>query len=121
MNVPIFSGMSNVYKARQIKIQQKQLDLQREYLVNSLSVQARTSLDNMDKAAKQAESNKKSVELAKKGYQISQTRYTSGAGTILELNSSALSLTQAKLQYNQSIVDYLSARADFEKIVGQNP
>jgi outer membrane protein TolC len=121
LNIPIFSGMSNVYKAKQLKIQQKELELQHEYMLNSLSVQARTALDNMDKAAKQVESNKKGTELAKKGYQISQTRYTSGAGTMLELNSSALSLTQAKLSYNQSIVDYLSARADFEKIVGQTP
>jgi outer membrane protein TolC len=113
--------MSNVYKAKQIKIQQKQLEEQREYLVNSLGVQARTALDNMDKAAKQVSSNKKGVDLARKGYQISQTRYSSGAGTILELNSSALALTQAKLQYNQAIVDYLDARADYEKIVGENP
>ncbi|MDR3187667.1 MAG: TolC family protein [Prevotellaceae bacterium] len=118
LNVPIFSGLSNTIKEKQIKIQVKELELQREYLESSLAVQARTALDNMDKAVKQMESNKKAVELAEKGYRISGNRYNTGMGTMLELNNSALALTQSKLSYHQAISDYLSAKADYEKIVG---
>ncbi|MDR1342651.1 MAG: TolC family protein [Prevotellaceae bacterium] len=119
LSVPIFSGFSNTIKEKQIKIQAKELQLQREYLENSLSVQARTALDNMEKAVKQMESNKKAVELAEKGYRISGSRYNTGMGTMLELNSSALALTQSKLSYHQAISDYLTAKADYEKIIGQ--
>ncbi|GHU93597.1 transporter [Bacteroidia bacterium] len=119
LNIPIFSGMSNVYKTRQLKIQRKELDLQREYVEQNLSVQVRTAIDNMEKAVRQMESNKKAVELADKAYKISNTRYNVGASTMLELNNSALALTQSKLSYHQAISDYLSAKADFEKIVGQ--
>ena len=119
LSVPIFSGFSNTIKEKQIKIQAKELELQREYIKNSLTVQARTALDNMDKAVRQMESNKKAVALAEKGYRISGNRYNTGMGTMLELNNSALALTQSKLSYHQAISDYLSAKADYEKIVGR--
>ncbi|GHT14083.1 transporter [Bacteroidia bacterium] len=119
LTVPIFKGFTVSTKAKQIKIQEKELELQREYLAHSLNVQVRTAIDNMEKAVRQMESNKKAVELADKAYKISNTRYNVGASTMLELNNSALALTQSKLSYHQAISDYLSAKADFEKIVGQ--
>ncbi|MBR3853950.1 MAG: TolC family protein, partial [Tidjanibacter sp.] len=56
---------------------------------------------------------------AGKAYEIAQVRYNAGTGTILELNSSELSLTQAKLNYSQAIYDFLAARADYEKVIGK--
>ncbi|MDR3329445.1 MAG: TolC family protein [Prevotellaceae bacterium] len=119
LSVPIFNGFTKTYKEKQIKIQVKELELQREYVEKTLTVQAQSSLDNMEKAVKQMESNKKAVALAEKGYKISGTRYNNGMGTMLELQSSALALTQSKLSYHQAISDYLSAKADYEKIAGE--
>ena len=45
--------------------------------------------------------------------------YDVGKGTVLELNSSQVSLTQAQLTYNQSIYDYLIAKADLDKVLGK--
>ena len=59
------------------------------------------------------------VEQARKAYKISDTRYRAGAGTILELNSAQLSQTQAQLNFSQSIYDYLSAKAEYDRIVGR--
>ena len=42
-----------------------------------------------------------------------------GKGTVLELNSSQVSLTQAQLTYNQSIYDYLVAKADLDQVLGK--
>lgn len=118
LNVPIFGGMTNLTKEKQLKIQSLQLDMQRGYLESSLNVQAVAALDNMKKAVEQVESNKDNVRLAQKGYDISQKRYETGMGTMLELHGAALALTQSKLSYSQSISDYLSAKSEFEKIVG---
>jgi outer membrane protein TolC len=63
-------------------------------------------------------SNELTVEQATKAYDITLTRYNAGAGTILELNASQLSLTQAQLSYSQSIYDYLNAYAQYEKALG---
>jgi outer membrane protein TolC len=120
LNVPIFNGSSNIIKTKQINLQRRELTLQRDYLESSLSVQAHTMLDNMDKAVKQMDAAKKSVTLSEKGYNISAKRYETGAGTMLELQSAALALTQSRLSYHQAIADYLNAKADYEKIVGVN-
>jgi outer membrane protein TolC len=118
LNVPIFSGFSNTKKEKQLKIAGRQLDFSREYLQNNLNVQVQTSLDNMTKAIETVESSKDGLRLAQKGYDISQKRYETGGGTMLELNNAELALTQAKLTYSQSIMDYLNAKTDFEKILG---
>jgi outer membrane protein TolC len=119
LNVPIFNGSSNLIKTKQINLQRRELTLQRDYLESSLSVQAHTALDNMDKAVKQMDAAKKGVTLSEKGYHISAKRYETGAGTMLELQSAALALTQSRLTYHQAIADYLNAKADYEKIVGR--
>jgi outer membrane protein TolC len=119
LNVPIFHGLTKITKEKQLKIQADELKIQREYVENSLNVQARTSLDNMDKAVKQVDAAKKAATLAQKAYDISAKRYETGVGTMLELQNAALSVTQSRLSYEQAISDYLTAKADYEKIIGQ--
>ncbi len=118
LNVPIFGGFTNTAKEKQIKIQSLELNLQRDYLESSLNMQAIVALGNMKRAVEQVESNKEGVRLAQKGYEISQKRYETGMGTMLELRSAQLALTQSRLSYNQAISDYLSAKSEFEKVLG---
>lgn len=66
----------------------------------------------------QLASNKESVAQAEKGRVIAEKRYEVGRGTILELNSSEVALTQAQLTYNQAIYDYLVARTDLDYVLG---
>ena len=81
--------------------------LQVEQAINTLLTARETML-----------SNERTVEQATKAYDITLTRYNAGAGTILELNSSQLALTQSQLSYSQSIYDYLTAYAQYEKAIG---
>ena len=75
-------------------------------------------MDNMSASTEQVVSNKEAVFQAEKGRMIAEKRYEVGNGTILELNSSEVALTQAQLIYNQSIYDYLIAKADLDKVLG---
>jgi outer membrane protein TolC len=118
LNVPIFHA-TNHTKLKQIKIQANELKLQRDYAENQLSVQARTSLDNMNKAVKQVEAAKNATSLAQKAYEISAKRYETGMGIMIELQNAALAVTQSRLSHEQAISDYLTAKADYEKIIGQ--
>ncbi|GHV58823.1 transporter [Bacteroidia bacterium] len=119
LNIPIFSGMTNVHKTKQLKIQAQELKIQRDYAENQLNVAALTSRDNMDKAVKQVEAAKKAIMLSQKSYDISAKRYETGMGTMIELQSAQVAVTQANLSYQQAISDYLTAKADYEKIIGQ--
>lgn len=118
LSVPIFSGLKNVSKERQIRNNISQLQLQRDYLQESIGVEVKSAINATITAREQMYANEKTVGQAQKAYDISNTRYGAGAGTILELNTAQLSLTQAKLNYTQAIYDYLSAHADYEKIIG---
>jgi outer membrane protein TolC len=119
LNIPIFSGMSNVYKTKQLKIQANELRIQRDYAENQLNVQARASLDNMEKAVKQVTAAKNATSGAQKAYDIAAKRYETGVGIMIELQNAAMAVTQSNLSLQQAISDYLTAKADYEKITGQ--
>jgi outer membrane protein TolC len=119
LSIPIFQGGARMYKQKQIKIQQDELKFQRENLQRSLELQAMTYLDNIKKAIEKIESNKEGMRQAEKAMMISQKRYEVGSGTYLDLTNSELAYIQAGLSYNQSIYDYLSSKADLEKLLGK--
>lgn len=118
LTIPIFKG-SNFSKMRQARIQIEQLKETRTNTERMLYMQMSSYLDNMSASSEQVLSNKESVLQAEKGRLIAQKRYEIGNGTILELNDSEVALTQAQLTYNQSIYDYLVAKADLEKVLGK--
>lgn len=119
ISIPLFSGGRNLNKAHEIRNTLRQLSLQRDYLAESVNVQVESAFNNIMTAKEKMTSNELTVRQASKAYEIAQVRYNAGTGTILELNSSELSLTQAKLNYSQAIYDFLAARADYEKIIGK--
>ena len=119
ISIPLFSGGRNINKAHEIRNSLHQLSLQRDYLTQSVNVQVESAFNNILTAKEKMNSNKITVRQAGKAYEIAQVRYNAGTGTILELNSSELSLTQAKLNYSQAIYDFLAARADYEKVIGK--
>lgn len=117
LSIPLFRG-SNFTQVKQAKIQIQQLEENRINTERQLHMQATSYLDNMSASAEQVVSNREAVAQAVKGRDIAAKRYEVGKGTILELNSSEVALTQAELTYNQSIFDYLSAKADLDKVLG---
>lgn len=118
LSIPLYKA-SNFTKLKSNKIQQQQLAENRLNTERQLRMQAQSQLDNMVASAEQLETNKKSVELAKKEVNISEKRYEVGKGTILELNSSQVSLTNVQLTYHNSIFNYLVAKSEFETIIGK--
>ncbi len=119
LSVPIFR-MGNFTKIRSTKLQISQLSENIEYTRKQLDVQVRSYIDNMKANADQVASNHEAIEQAEKGREIASKRYEIGKGTILELNNSEVSLTQAKLTYSQSIYNYLAAKADLDKVLGND-
>ena len=96
-----------------------QLDIQRDYAQQGVDVQVRSAINNLMTAREMMFSQELTVEQAAKAYSISDTRYRAGAGTILELNTAQLSQTQAQLNFSQAIFDFLTAKAEYDKIVGK--
>lgn len=119
LSIPLFKG-SNFTQLKQTRIQMKQLEENRINTERQLTMQATGYLDNMAASTEQVVSNKEAVFQAEKGRTIAEKRYEVGKGTILELNSSEVALTETQLTYNQSIYDYLVAKADLDLVLGND-
>ena len=120
INIPLFAGFAKTNQLREVRNQMQQLDIQRDYAERSVKLQIQQAVNTLLTARSSMLANDETVTQAQKAYDISLTRYNAGAGTILELNSAQLALTQAKLSYSQSIYDYLAAYAEYEKALGKD-
>ena len=118
LSIPLYRA-SNFTKVKSARIQMRQLDWNRIDTERKLNMQVVSYRNNMTASSEQVVSNKENVMQAEKAVQIAGKRYEVGKGTVLELNSSQVSLTQAQLTYNQSIYDYLVAKADLDKVLGK--
>lgn len=118
LTVPIFAGMTKVNQAKQVELSIRSLELQREYAKDGINLQVKSATNTMRAAKEELVVNKDAIKQAERGYEIAKVRYQVGSGTILELNDSELSLTQSKLNYQQSLFNFLSAQANLEKVMG---
>lgn len=119
VSIPVFRA-SNWTKLKTNKIQMESLLETRQNTKRQLSMAAQSYRENMISTVAKLESNKQAVYQADKAVTISEKRYEVGKGTILELNQSETSLTQAELTYHQSIYEYLTNKADLEYTLGRD-
>ena len=105
LSIPLYRA-SNFTKVKSARIQMRQLDWNRIDTERKLNMQVVSYRNNMTASSEQVVSNKENVMQAEKAVQIAGKRYEVGKGTVLELNSSQVSLTQAQLTYNQSTITW---------------
>ena len=110
VSVPLFK-YSNFSAMKKTNIQIAQMMKNRDYTARQLAMQQQSYLNSMSASAEQVSSNKEAITQAQKGRDIAEKLYEVGRGTVLELNSAEVALTQARLTYAQSIYDYLTASA----------
>lgn len=119
LSVPIFSGGSKLYGLKQAQVQLKEIDLQKDYLLNSLNMQVNLAIDNMNREAAQISSSKQSVAQARKAYDIMQKSFEIGAASYLELRDAELANTSAQLAYLQAIYNYLVSSSELDLLLGK--
>jgi outer membrane protein TolC len=118
LQIPLFSGGQRYSGVKQSKIQLWQLNEQRKDVERGLKLSIRNNYDLIHKNIEQVVATQSSVEQARKGHSITLKRYETGMGTIVDVNAAALAVLSAELQYRNAIYDYLSAKADLEKVLG---
>lgn len=116
--IPIFNGGQRHNSIKQSQIQLLQMKEQRKDIERGIKLSVKNNIEMMNKSIEQVVATESSVEQAKKGYEITQKRYETGMGTIVDVNAAALAVTSAELQYRNAIYDYLAAKADLEKTLG---
>lgn len=118
LQVPILSWVGTSYKLKQSKLSMESLNDQRQYLENNLRVSLNNSLYNINKAIEELASNKETMMQADRAYNIVKKQFEVGMATWLDLNSAELALTQSRLLYNQSVYNFLTAKAELDSVLG---
>jgi outer membrane protein TolC len=118
ISIPIFDGFKKDKDIRQTKVSLEQMKWQREDVIRNLQLAVDNNINTMTNYVEQVFSTKDVVAQAQKGYEISQKLYDTGMGTLLDLNTSQLGLTQASLAFNQAIYNFLASKADLDKLLG---
>lgn len=118
LNIPIFAGNAKRAATRQARLNLSSLQLQRENAERQLRVAVINNLNSMDTSVRQFGSSAATVDQARRGYEIAVKRYEVGSGTLVEIDNSQLALTQAELQRNQSIYNFLTSKVALDKILG---
>ncbi len=120
LSIPIFRGFTNRNQVKQLEIGAQQIQMQREYLKDNLSIELSNILKNMDVALEKAVHAQRNVELGQKGYDIARLRYDSGQGTLLEVNDADVSLTRARFNLLMAKHELLQAKAQYDRFIGKN-
>lgn len=118
LSLPLFEGGGRYSSIKQAEIQVLEMGLQQENLARSINMQVDLAIDNINLNVKQISSCSESVIQAETAHSIVKQSFEIGAASYLDLRDAELALTQSRLAYNQSIYNYLVARADLELLLG---
>ena len=118
LNIPIFAGNKRRAATREAKLNLANLQLQRENVERQLRVGIVQYLNNMQSSVKKYHASAATVDQAQRGYDIAVKRYDVGRGTLVDIDNSQVALTQAELQRNQSIYNFLTAKVSLDKVLG---
>ncbi len=119
VSIPLFQGFAVRNRAKQIDVAAKQIQLQKDYLEDNLRIQLDNALKKLNVAVEKSTKASRNVELAERGFEIAKTRYTSGQGTLMEVNDSEMALTRARFNLLQAKYEILMAIIEYEKYVGR--
>ena len=119
LSVPIFSGGAKLYGLKQAQVQLKEIEIQKDYLLNSLNMQTTLAIDNINREAAQISTSKEGMLQAQKAYDIMQKSFEIGAASYLDLRDAELANTSAKLVYFQAIYNYLVSYSELDLLIGK--
>ncbi len=119
LSINLFNGFQTKSRVQQSIINYKQTEEQIQQLQSYLSKQILEKVSEIERAKKQILAQEKNINLARKAYEIAQTKYNNGTSIQLEVKNAENELRQAKLNYQQAIFDYNLAQIEIENILGE--
>lgn len=119
ISFPLFDGFKTSARVQQAEIEWQKLKYTRLKAEEGVKIQVQSAELRMTEATKRIQGQEKNISQAEKALQIAQTRFKSGVGTQLELLDTQVAMTRARTNYAQAIYDYLIARAEWQRAVGQ--
>ncbi len=118
INIPIFDGLRKSAKVQKAKIRLKKLQNQEENLKKSIRLEVNRTKKDFNNALDRAQRQRENLELARKIYQQTKTKYDEGVGSSLEVTNARNDLFNAQSSYINAVYDYLIAEIELKKALG---
>jgi len=119
VSIPIFTGGQRKLDLQKSAIQRKQLSYQKRDVYQSLELGIRAQMYDLFSASTNVNYSKVSSENAQKNFEIVQNSYQKGAIPINQLLDAQQSAFSARLNYSNSVYDYLISFIAIENTVGR--
>jgi len=115
----IFDGRATAGRVVQAKSQLEQSKLTLANTTLAIEVQVRQAYSSLTEAWELVQATGKSVEQAQEALRLANVRYAAGAATQLDVLTSQVALTQARVNQLQAFYNYSVARAAIRQAMGE--
>lgn len=115
----IFNGFQSSSRVQQAEIQRQRAEVQRDQLRQSIKLEVRRAIRDLENARERIEAQEATVRQAELNFDHMSRRISEGAASQLELREASEQLDQSRLNYLQAVHDYVVARSDLETALGQ--
>jgi outer membrane protein len=120
LRVPIFDGLDKSAKIQTAKINIQKTANDKAMLENIIEIEIYSAKTNYTRAKDQLTQQEKNLDLANDIYKNISTKYANGLSSSLDLVSAERDLKEAQKNFLDAIYDFLVAKADLKKALGDN-
>ncbi len=115
LSVPIFQGGARSGNVGYRKADHRQAQLMQMQLKDDIRLEVEAAYDRLTQAKKSLEIQGVNIAEAEEGLKIANLRYKSGVGTLLEVLSAQVALTDARNAQAEAIFQFRQARSEIKK------
>lgn len=118
LNIPVFDGLAKARQIQGAKLELMQVENNLKLFENSLNLEVRSALRNLEDALYTLELNRESLDLAEKVMRNSRIKFEQQVGSSLEVTEAETSLKNAQVAYSFSLYEVWLAKLQLEKALG---
>lgn len=118
INLPIFDGLQKHYKIEQARLSLLKTKNSAKNLENAITLEVTSARTMYSNAISSLSTQKKNMELAERIYNVSKKKYDAGVGSNIEVITAETSLKESQTNYYNAMYDFLVAKIDLDKSLG---
>ena len=121
LSMPLFQGFQRSANLQIARIEQKDLELQREFAMRSARNSIESAEESVNQAIETAPAREQALQQAQESYRRARARIENGLGSQLDLTEAEFQLRQAEVNYARMVFNYLTAKARYDLAIGMVP
>ncbi len=118
LSIPIFNGLYTSAQIQKARIDVERVSTRISQANDDIRIELQNVYLRLRESRERIDAAKKSIETARRAFEIAQTRVDNGLSTQLEFRESRVDLDRAQVNFYIAIFDYLTAYFDWQKTTG---